>query len=163
MPDYFAGNKYRDVDDIRDGVFQRAFGTDVSCYEYLVTAPRLQGYMQDAMKLQPPGGDWLSVFPTDDGALHAADPGRALFVDIGGGMGHQCIRFRERFPDVPGRVVLQDMPITIGRVPSPMPHGIEAMPHDIDAPQPIKGKFCSPTLPLPLPPSASSGFVVLRA
>lgn len=99
--------------------------------------------MQDAMKLQPPGGDWLSVFPVDDEPVKtdtSSDPERVLFVDIGGGMGQQCMRLRERFPDAPGRVILQDMPITIGRVPKPMPHGIEAIPHDIDDVQPIKSE-----------------------
>lgn len=139
MPDYYAEARYQEVNDIRKGIFQKAFQTEHSCYEYLVFNPKLQGYMQDAMKLQPPGGDWLSVFPLE--GLEASSPERPLFVDIGGGMGQQCMRFRERHPGLPGRVVLQDMPITIGRVPQPMPNGIEAMAHDIDAAQPIRGKF----------------------
>lgn len=139
MPDYYAEAEYQEVGDIRKGIFQKAFATEHSCYEYLVYNPKLQGYMQDAMSLQPPGGDWLSVFPMED--LEALNTERPLFVDIGGGMGQQCMRFREKHPDIPGRVILQDMPITIGRVPKPMPNGIEAMAHDIDAPQPIKGKL----------------------
>ncbi|WQF86928.1 Putative O-methyltransferase domain, S-adenosyl-L-methionine-dependent methyltransferase superfamily [Colletotrichum destructivum] len=140
LPDAVAELGYKDVDDIRNGVFQKAFGTDLSCYEYLVHHPELQGYMQDAMKLQPPDGDWLAALPVDKEVAQwqASDPERVLFVDIGGGMGHQCLRLRERYPDAPGRVIVQDMPITIGRIPKPMPHGVEAMAHSFDDPQPIK-------------------------
>lgn len=99
--------------------------------------------MQDAMKLHQPEGDWLSVFPADEivgNQQTAPDPARVLFVDIGGGMGQQCIRFRERYPDLAGRVILQDIPQTINRVPKPMPNGIEAVPHSFEDPQPIKSK-----------------------
>lgn len=130
---------------MHDGIFQKAFGTDLSCYEYLVHNPKLQGYMQDAMKLNKTDGDWLSVLPLDEEIKRwqASNPDRVLFVDIGGGMGHQCIRLRDKYPHIPGRVILQDMPITVERIPKPMPYGIEAMPYNFDEPQPIKGKFAS--------------------
>ncbi|KAK7403402.1 hypothetical protein QQX98_010815 [Neonectria punicea] len=140
LPDCFAEHKYKEINDMHNGIFQKAFGTNLSCYEYLVHEPKLQGYMQDAMKLHQPEGDWLSVLPLDDEVKkwQVSDPDRVLFVDIGGGMGHQCIRLREKYPDVPGRVILQDMPITVDRIPKPMPHGIEAMPYNFDEPQQIK-------------------------
>ncbi|PNP73498.1 hypothetical protein FNYG_13148 [Fusarium nygamai] len=140
LPDYLTEHKDKEVDDVRDGIFQKAFGTDLSIYEYLVHNPKLQGYMQDAMKLNQAEGDWLSVLPLEDEVKRwqSSDPDRVLFVDIGGGMGHQCIRLRDKYPDVPGRVILQDMPITVARIPKPMPHGIEAMSYNFDEPQPIK-------------------------
>ncbi|PCD28485.1 hypothetical protein FGRA07_03624 [Fusarium graminearum] len=140
LPDYLCENKSKDVDNMHNGIFQKAFSTDLSCYEYLVHNPKLQGFMQDAMKLNQTEGDWLSVLPVEDEIKRwqASDPDRVLFVDIGGGMGHQCIRLRGKYPDIPGRVVLQDMPITVERIPKPMPHGIEAMPYNFEEPQPIK-------------------------
>ena len=36
-------------------------------------------------------------------------PEDALFVDVAGGNGHQAIAFRKMFPDVKGRVVVQDL------------------------------------------------------
>lgn len=36
--------------------------------------------------------------------------GRSLFVDVGGAVGHQCILFRETYPDLKGAVILQDLP-----------------------------------------------------
>ncbi|KAF4447567.1 O-methyl transferase B [Fusarium austroafricanum] len=140
LPDYLSEHKDKEVENMHDGIFQKAFGTDLSCYEYLAHSPKLQGYMQDAMKLNQAEGDWLSVLPLDDEVKQwqVSDPDRVLFVDIGGGMGHQCIRLRDKYPDVPGRVILQDMPITVERIPKPMPHGIEAMAYNFDEPQPIK-------------------------
>jgi demethylsterigmatocystin 6-O-methyltransferase len=140
MPDALSELDYGNVDNIRNGVFQKAFGTELSCYEYLAHNPSLQGYMQDAMKLQPPGGDWLAALPISEEVANwkASEPDRVLFVDVGGGMGHQCLRLRERFPNLPGRVIVQDMPITIERISKPMPHGVEAMAHSFDDPQPIK-------------------------
>ncbi|EKG13728.1 O-methyltransferase family 2 [Macrophomina phaseolina MS6] len=143
LPDFLAEHRYQEVNDIRNTVFQKAFDTNLSIYEYLVHHPQLQAHMQDAMKLHQPEGDWLSVFPADEivgNQQTAPDPARVLFVDIGGGMGQQCIRFRERYPDLAGRVILQDIPQTINRVPKPMPNGIEAVPHSFEDPQPIKSK-----------------------
>ncbi|GJD03197.1 hypothetical protein ColKHC_12022 [Colletotrichum higginsianum] len=121
LPDAVAELGYKDVDDIRNGVFQKATS---------YTTPSSRA----------PDGDWLAALPVDKEVAQwqASDPERVLFVDIGGGMGHQCLRLRERYPDTPGRVIVQDMPITIGRIPKPMPHGVEAMAHSFDDPQPIK-------------------------
>lgn len=87
---------------------------------------------------------WLSVYPVqerlgDDG--DGCRPSRPLYVNIGGGIGHQCAQFRERYPDVPGRVVLQDLPHSIAAaLPTP---GVENMAHDFFEPQPVEGDFKS--------------------
>jgi hypothetical protein len=37
-------------------------------------------------------------------------------VDIGAGRGYDLIKFRSRFPDVPGRLILQDLPTVIDEI-----------------------------------------------
>ena len=37
----------------------------------------------------------------------------ALLVDIGGGIGTDVVEFRRRYPNVPGKVVLQELPAVI--------------------------------------------------
>ncbi|KID82751.1 O-methyl transferase B [Metarhizium guizhouense ARSEF 977] len=140
MPDFLEKHSYSEVNDVTKGIFQDAFTTSLSCYEYLAQNSKLQGYMQEAMSLQKPEGDWASALRIDEAvqSWSISEPTRVLFVDIGGGLGHQCIRLRETYPDIAGRVILQDMPITIGRLTKPMPHGIEAMEHNFDNLQPIK-------------------------
>lgn len=58
-------------------------------------------------------------------------------ADIRAGIGQQCIEFRRRFPDAPGRVILQDLPHVVEQA---MPHdGVEKMGHSFFTPQPVKG------------------------
>lgn len=97
-----------------------------------------------ALRRQPERS-WLSVYPVaqqvEDWAPHAGagDSSSVLLIDIGGGVGHECRRFKDMYPNVPGRVVLQDLPQSIAealRTP-----GVENMVHDFFQPQPIKGEF----------------------
>lgn len=65
-----------------------------------------------------------------------------LLVDIGGGTGRDIIEFRQRYPDVKGRLVLQDLQSVIDEAFS-LPPGVETMAHDFFTPQPIQG--CTPS------------------
>ena len=66
-------------------------------------------------------------------------PDTPIFVDVGGAGGHQCVEFRAKYPDIPGRVILQDQPPVVEQAEGALPVGIEAMAHDFFTPQPIKG------------------------
>lgn len=75
------------------------------------------------------------------------DPEAVLLVHIGGGWGHKSLSFRRKNPDVPGRLILQDLPIVLDEVESQgVPEGIELALYDFFTPQPVKGSF-----PPPLP------------
>ncbi|KAK5995146.1 Demethylsterigmatocystin 6-O-methyltransferase [Cladobotryum mycophilum] len=65
-------------------------------------------------------------------------PVAAVMVDVGGAGGSQLSSFREQFPHLPGRYVLQDLPQTIAAIKQ-VPEGIEAMEYDFFTPQPVKG------------------------
>lgn len=63
---------------------------------------------------------------------------RTVFVDIGGGIGHQCALLKSKIPDLTGEVVLQDSKPVIERaLPTP---GVDKMPFDFFEEQPIHGK-----------------------
>lgn len=64
---------------------------------------------------------------------------RAVFVDIGGGTGQQCIALKDRFPGLPGKVILQDLPLVVAA--AVIPEGVEAMAYDFFTLQPVKGEF----------------------
>ena len=56
---------------------------------------------------------WLTVYPVKE-VLAASgwtnqDTARAIYVNIGGGIGHQCAQFKDKYPELRGRVVLQDL------------------------------------------------------
>lgn len=71
-------------------------------------------------------------------------PDQPLLVDIGAGRGHDLMGFRKRFPDAPGKLILEDLETVIDEV-----HGaqdleaarIETVSFDFFAQiQPVKGR-----------------------
>ena len=82
--------------------------------------------------------DWLSVFPVEqEVGAWSAESDKALFVDIGGSFGHQCIAFKAKYSKLPGRVILQDIPQTLEHA-KPI-EGVEIMVQNFFEPQVIKG------------------------
>lgn len=80
---------------------------------------------------------WLSKYPLE-AEIQGCDPKKPLFVDVGGGIGHQFVELIARYPKLPGRIVLQDMAHCIGEaLQSP---GLDAMVYDMYDRQPIKGQ-----------------------
>ena len=63
----------------------------------------------------------------------------ALFVDIGAGNAHVVVGLRSAMPDLPGRMVAQDLPAVI-RAASTPPPGVEMQANDFFTEQPIKRK-----------------------
>lgn len=61
-----------------------------------------------------------------------------LLVDVGGGKGHDLIKFLNRYPSAWGRLILQDLPNLIQNLEGLSP-GIQAMGHDFFTPQTVKG------------------------
>ncbi|GES60019.1 O-methyltransferase [Aspergillus terreus] len=82
---------------------------------------------------------WFEIYPPAQAlASLACDPSHPLIVDLGGGRGQNLIRFKQQYPDYPGRLILQDLPSTVEGI-SELPDGIEAMGHDFFTPQPVHG------------------------
>ncbi|KAI1195961.1 S-adenosyl-L-methionine-dependent methyltransferase [Nemania serpens] len=112
-------------------------------------------WLQSYPQLAKATGEWMAAhrdgLPT---FLDAVDLGQEfvqdttdatpLLVDVGGGVGHQCLAFRLRYPTIPGRVILQDLDNVIALAESsPLPgfrdSDIEVQVHDFFTPQPVKG------------------------
>jgi hypothetical protein len=79
------------------------------------------------------------LYPIADRLVDGYDSNTSpvMFVDVGGGYGQKAIALRNDFPQLPGRVVVQDLPMTIERAPKT--DGIDFMTHDFFTEQPIKG------------------------
>lgn len=76
---------------------------------------------------------------TDDGTEADAP----VFVDVGGGNGHQCVALRRRCPCLKGqrRVVLQDLPSILEKadmIPDDCAGGVEKTGYDYLTEQPVK-------------------------
>jgi demethylsterigmatocystin 6-O-methyltransferase len=73
-----------------------------------------------------------------------------FLVDVGGGHGHQCIQLRNKYPNLSGRLVLQDLPQAVDKLPSI--DGVEVMALDFFQAQVVKGNTTS-YVPYPSSPS----------
>lgn len=63
---------------------------------------------------------------------------RCFFVDVGGGIGHQSIILRERFPGLENRIIVQNIPATLAHA---IPHpGVEILEQNFFEPQAITGE-----------------------
>ena len=89
--------------------------------------------------------DWVDWFPVQQQLLDGfkADEEAVLLVDVAGGRGHDIALFKNKFPQAPGRLVLQDLPRVIDDVEN-LHEGIERCSHDFFTPQPIKGQSTKP-------------------
>ena len=121
-------------------LFQYAHGTDV-IFGLLEKNPEQKQAFDDYMASRRGANlpQWFEIYPAAEKFANAIqDPTASLMVDVGGGPGQELIRFKEKYPDIPGRLVLQDLPLTLRRIDK-LPEGIESMEYDFFTPQPVKG------------------------
>lgn len=115
--------------------WNKGHDTSLDFVSYGKQNPKYLKWFQSLMSV-PREGDWLDVFSINSLALLNHD-NQAIFVDIGGGIGHQSARLRARFPELPGRIIVQDLPEVLNHAPKMQ--GIELMPHNFFEPQPVRG------------------------
>ena len=89
---------------------------------------------------------WMDVgyYPVQERLLESARSGgnQVFMVDVGGNNGHDLIHFKEKWNDLPGRLLLQDVEHVVERVKADAKierEGIEVQVHDFFTPQPVKG------------------------
>ncbi|KAI9700890.1 MAG: hypothetical protein M1820_006651 [Bogoriella megaspora] len=118
MPFYFRDNSYRTPSTPTYGPLQHAFDTSLESYTYWSTIPGVYSNFNTFMQGHFSGKrlDWLSWFPLEKVVSEGFDETQSeyLFVDVGGGRGHQAQAVRTRCKDVKGKVVLEDLPGVIG-------------------------------------------------
>lgn len=136
LPEFLEETKYADIIDNAKTPMQKAFNTNLPAFIWFPDQPKLFENFQRFMTVQRDGAvSWLSVFPFKN--LLGDFQGKVVLVDIGGGFGHQCIALKESFPELAGKLVLQDLPQTLQHVPSIA--GVEVVEHNFFEPQISKG------------------------
>ena len=137
LPDFLAETNYQDINESTNTPFQKAFSTDLPLFVWLQGQPQRLAYAQQLMSVKDADVvPWFSVFPFEKELGSFAGP--HVFFDIGGGFGQQCTKLITSFPQLKGRVVLQDLSKTFAVNPSQL-EGVETMVHDFFDPQPVKG------------------------
>ncbi|KAH7122174.1 S-adenosyl-L-methionine-dependent methyltransferase [Dactylonectria estremocensis] len=117
--------------------------TDLNFFEHLHNNPpygqqfhhHMGGYRQGRPSWMDAG-----FFPVQEKLIKGFEEAEdaALLVDVGGSFGHDLAEFRAKFPDAPGRLVLQDLPVVIEKIHE-LDDNIEREAYDFFTEQPIKG------------------------
>lgn len=138
MPEFLRSTNFVNPEIMTKSPFQLAYNTSKSAFDYFPSLPStsLDAFNKYQSTRSANMATWLSVYPF---AEETADcgPDDVVFVDVGGGIGHQCVALREKYPDLKGRVILQDLehPIS-GKLDHP---GVEGIVHTAFDEQPVKG------------------------
>lgn len=137
LPAWLKEKKYQNITTNKDLPFHKALNTDKEPFEWMKLHPEQMKSLGHAMAIQREG-HWIDSYPVP-AEVGNFTPGTesALLVDIGGGFGQQSIAFKEKFPELKGRVVVQDIPETLNSAPKNA--AVEFQVHDFFTEQPIKG------------------------
>ncbi|CAF9905192.1 MAG: hypothetical protein HETSPECPRED_004907 [Heterodermia speciosa] len=113
-----------------------AWNTDLPMIQWMQTKPDfLERYNAFMKVLESNPRSWFDVYPMELCSLTLKQD-QPLFLDVGGGSGHQAIRLVERFPELEGRVIVQDIQSDTASLRH---ERVEFMRHDFFEAQPIKG------------------------
>ncbi|KAL4865125.1 hypothetical protein BDV12DRAFT_211205 [Aspergillus spectabilis] len=136
LPDYLAANGYKEIVSNKDCPFQRAFRTEQTLFEWMPQHPQHMKSLGHLMALERPVV-WVDHFPVLEQLGDFPGPDKTLLVDVGGGYGQQSKALRAKFPNLPGKVIVQDIPQTLaGAQPA---EGVEFVEHNFFEPQPVQG------------------------
>lgn len=138
MPEFHRARGYGDPVAANKCPFQLAFKTSKPAFDFMQELPQssLDAFHTYMAIRTRNSRSWLSVYPFGQ-EINQSGPDDMVFVDVGGGFGHQCLDLRKRYPNLQGRVILQDLEHPIGgRLEYA---SVEGMVHDAFKTQPIKG------------------------
>ena len=138
LPSFLIDHGYQNITDKNHAIHQEAWKTSIDAFTWLSQHPQnfsdFNQYMATHRITTP---SWLSKYPLE-AETQGWDPEKPLFVDVGGGIGHQCVELMARYPKLRGRIILQDMAYCIDEaLQSP---GLDVMVHDMYERQPIEGQ-----------------------
>ncbi|OJZ88481.1 hypothetical protein ASPFODRAFT_44168 [Aspergillus luchuensis CBS 106.47] len=138
-PEFLKKTGYKNPEDPYNTPLQYAYKSSGTCWDWFrehpVALQRFNTFMEGTRANTPHWADW---FPVQERILDGALTDRPLLVDIGGGRGHDLAGFKDRFPSVTGKLILEDLPPVIEDIQD-LSKDIRRIKHDFFTPQPIKG------------------------
>ncbi|CCD46539.1 hypothetical protein ACHAPC_004333 [Botrytis cinerea] len=137
IPEYLKKTKYQNPENTNDGPFQYAMNTKLQYYDWLKTEPEQAVAFNTTMMLQrmDRGEPWYEYYPVASKIETPVDEKAPLIVDVGGNIGINLNDFHAKFPELPGRLVLEDLPEVISSIQELDP-AIERVVHSFLDPQP---------------------------
>ncbi|KAJ6439554.1 O-methyltransferase [Purpureocillium lavendulum] len=142
LPEFLAKNNYQTPADEDNSPLQFGLQTDKTFYEAIHSDPTLNEVFNNYMKAYYQSvSRWTEMYPVRE-RLGGEEPlsSGPLLVDVGGNVGYQLVEFHKRFPDLHGRLVLQDRASVIASAPASawdaLPAAVTVLAHDFFTPQP---------------------------
>lgn len=149
LPAWLKQNGYRSPTEGRNCPFNIGFRTDYHFFEFLNGKnpgyPDLGTQFNNLMSAYHQGRpSWMDsgFYPVQESLIDGAKTGEGevFIVDVGGNKGHDLEEFKSKWPNAPGRLILQDQSHVLEEVES-LDSTIEPMVHDFFTEQPVKGKL----------------------
>ncbi|KAL8884933.1 MAG: hypothetical protein Q9215_007128 [Flavoplaca cf. flavocitrina] len=147
LPEYMHSQNYQNPTRSTSSAFAYTNGSEF--WTHLGKTPVHSQIFNDFMATRRQGRQrWYDVYPVGEelsASLSNADtdtPGESnvLLVDVGGNRGHDLVELRAKYPDLVGKMILQDLPDVVAHASFEQDDDrvIEAMPHDFFQPQPVR-------------------------
>ncbi|KAI0469327.1 S-adenosyl-L-methionine-dependent methyltransferase [Xylaria cf. heliscus] len=142
--DWLKDRGYTCPTDNLDTPYQVAHNTQLHWFAHLQSTPPHGQNFNDHMHgylLGRPG--WMDdgFYPVKERLFDGFDTtskDAVFLIDVAGGFGHYTDAFLSKFPDAPGRLILQDLSPVLGQIQQLNPR-IEKMEYDFFTEQPVKG------------------------
>ncbi|KAI1448534.1 S-adenosyl-L-methionine-dependent methyltransferase [Annulohypoxylon stygium] len=143
LPGWLRSIQYRHPVGVLPTAWTSSIPTELDPFSYLKYNPWALKLVQSHMMVQRVGRQsFIDALDFEKRFTRDITSSTFLFVDIGGGTGSQSLAFRQRYPNLPGRVLLQDRPEVVERVELMLANtaNVEAVVYDFcTTPQPIRG------------------------
>ena len=140
LPQHLKDLNYKNPHDNTDTSLAKANNvTGLTPFEIFFASPHLTAFGLYMGTFALGHKEWTDLYPVQERLIEGFEDGEesVMFVDVGGGFGHQAKLLKNTFPDIPGRFIVQDLEQMKGKdIP-----GIEFQAHDFYQEQPVKGVF----------------------
>ena len=144
LPEYLKTHDYQNPQESTSSPFAYAFGSEF--WSYLEQNPvhsAIFGKFMATRRLGRPS--WFDIYPVDQElpttTTEDLQQDEVLLIDIGGNRGHDLVNLKARYPHLPGKLILQDLPDIVAGVTFGEKSNITARAHNFFTPQPIKRDY----------------------
>ncbi|KAL0942358.1 o-methyltransferase [Colletotrichum truncatum] len=136
MHSILADMGYKNPVDVKDTIFQRAKGYKGDLWSYCREHPEWGETFNMLQKVSTEKeSPWMDMYPYQT-LVANSDPNLPLFVDVGGGIGHDLMRLYNAYPELAPRLYLADLPEVVAA--NIVPEAVKKLNYDFFTPQPIK-------------------------
>lgn len=142
MIEYLDSRDWMNPTNKDDSAFQHTYDTRQHYFEWLYAPGNEEQaqYFKDHTEFKTLGPKWYQTLPVDEILDHPTDPDAVLYVDVGGANDFDLLGFHQAWPNLKGRLVVQDLAANTDRIDTAsLPSNVSAMGYDFFTPQPVRG------------------------